>query len=129
MSRSVSARATRWSVLVGVVLLTGVLLPLYLIDPASSAIFPPCPLHRLTGLYCPGCGSTRVVHCLLHGDLPGALSKNPLLVIAIPLVVLLCVRPAWGRAKMAPWVALVILVAYGVLRNVNAFPFTLLAPH
>jgi hypothetical protein len=129
MSKSIPARATgRW-VLVGVILLAGVLLPLYLIDPTSSAVFPPCPLHRATGLYCPGCGSTRAVHCLLHGDLSGALSKNPLLVIAIPFVVLLYVRPAWARAKVVPWTVLALVVAYGVMRNVDAFPFTLLAPH
>ncbi|RZA12021.1 MAG: DUF2752 domain-containing protein, partial [Lysobacteraceae bacterium] len=32
---------------------------LWRIDPNSSHVLPPCPFHALTGLYCPGCGSTR----------------------------------------------------------------------
>ena len=126
---SIYAGAARRRVLVGVILLLGVLLPLYLIDPTCSSVFPPCPFHRATGLYCPGCGSTRALHNLLHGDLSGALSKNPLMVVAIPFVVLLYMRPAWGRGKMVPWIVLAVLVGYAVLRNVSAFPFVLLAPH
>ena len=129
MSTGVPARVAGRRVLVGFVLLAGVLLPLYFLDPAGSAVFPPCPLHRVTGFYCPGCGSTRAIHSLLRGDLAGALSKNPLMVVAIPFVVLLYARPAWGRGRAVPWIALAILLGYGILRNVNAFPFILLTPH
>jgi len=115
--------------LVGGMLLLGGLLSLYFIDPACSSVLPPCPLHQATGWHCPGCGSTRALHCLLHGDLAGALSKNPLMVVAIPFVVLLYARPGWGRGRVVPWIALAILLGYGLLRNVNAFPFVLLAPH
>lgn len=39
---------------------------------------PLCPLHALTGIPCPGCGTTRAAGCLLRGDLPSALGWNPL---------------------------------------------------
>jgi len=50
-----------------------------LYDPAEAHFFPQCPLHALTGLYCPGCGTTRVFHHLLHGDPAGAFAMNPLM--------------------------------------------------
>lgn len=36
-----------------------------------------CPLYDLTGLYCPGCGGTRSLTALLHGDILLALHENP----------------------------------------------------
>ncbi|MEW5722540.1 MAG: DUF2752 domain-containing protein, partial [Thermodesulfobacteriota bacterium] len=42
---------------------------LYLVNPAVSALYPPCPFHALTGLYCPGCGTLRGLNQLLHGHL------------------------------------------------------------
>ena len=55
-------------------------------DPATSGIFPPCPFHYLTGLYCPGCGSLRAIHHLLHGNLQAAWAMNPLAVLLLPFV-------------------------------------------
>src|SRR5690606_2629375 len=40
-----------------------------LVDPATG-ILPSCPFYTLTHWYCPGCGSQRALHALLHGD-PG----------------------------------------------------------
>lgn len=37
----------------------------------------PCQFHALTGLYCPGCGGTRAVLCLLHGNLAAAFFYHP----------------------------------------------------
>ena len=111
---------------------------LWFVDPHQAGNpLPPCPSRWLTGLFCPGCGSTRALHALLHGDLPGALAMNPLLVLSLPAVAVLALE--WLRllpAKLAP-VALrignarawaVVLIAYGVLRNLPWPPFTWLAP-
>lgn len=56
----------------------------FLFDPLESPYMPQCLFRRLTGLSCPGCGSQRVAHALLHGDLAGAFRANALLVAAIP---------------------------------------------
>lgn len=47
---------------------------------------PPCPFHSITGLYCPGCGSTRALGYLVHGRLLNSLRYNPLVFPLIPIV-------------------------------------------
>jgi hypothetical protein len=121
--------AGRGKVFTAGILLVGALALVYFGDPSHSRLFPPCPVHWATGFYCPGCGSTRAVHCLVHGDLRGALSKNALMVVSIPFIALLCLRPRWAYSRPAPWIVLAVLVAYTILRNLSTFPFVLLAPH
>jgi len=53
--------------------------PLWL---AAAPLLPACPLHHLTGIPCPTCGSTRAGLALLHADLLGALALNPLATLA-----------------------------------------------
>lgn len=101
---------------------------LFAFDPATSRAFPFCPVHALTGLHCPGCGSLRAAHRLLHGDVAGAMSMNPLMVIALPLLLALVLRPAWTQRRWVPWCAFAVLILYAVLRNIPAWPFHLLAP-
>ena len=74
---------------------------LYIFDPTKQAIFPPCPLHSMTGLYCPGCGSTRALHQLAHGHLATAFHFNPLLIVAGPLLALV-VSVRYFRKKTHP---------------------------
>ena len=54
---------------------------------------PPCVLHRVTGLYCPGCGGTRAVSALLRGDVLTSVRSNPVVVWGL----LLCI---WQYARM-----------------------------
>ncbi|MFJ7127095.1 DUF2752 domain-containing protein [Streptomyces sp. NPDC098101] len=51
------------------------------VDPNEPGHYPVCPLFRLTGLYCPGCGGLRSAHAFAHGDLPTALGANALAVV------------------------------------------------
>ncbi len=108
-------------------------------DPADSSWLPPCPLHWLTGWHCPGCGATRALHALLHGELGEAFWQNPLLVSLAPAVLALCLwhwatrgsATVWTLAvpPAGIWLALFVLIAFGVLRNLPFYPFHLLAPH
>jgi hypothetical protein len=106
------------------------------VDPNEPGHYPTCPFLSLTGAYCPGCGSLRAVHALAHGDVGTAIDRNPLAVLAVPLVVALWLlwarRRVLGRPRTwaAPaWVInalLVAVVAFWVLRNLG--PFAWLAP-
>ena len=117
---------------------TGLVL-LRIFDPATSGVFPPCPLHYLTGWYCPGCGSLRAMHALLHGDLRLAWAMNPLAVVLLPFLVyglaseLLRALRGYGLPQvMLPASAIralcAVIILFGVIRNLPMHPFNLLAP-
>ncbi|MFT3830346.1 MAG: DUF2752 domain-containing protein [Opitutaceae bacterium] len=108
------------------------------IGPLPPRWAPPCPWRALTGLYCPGCGSTRALLALAHGDLPRAFTQNPLLVLSLPLLLgwaaFALVRAWRGQPPAAlprhsATITLVVVVLYFVLRNLPWWPCTLLAPH
>lgn len=48
--------------------------------------FPKCPFYSATHFYCPGCGSQRAIHQLLHGNVFQAASHNLLLVLSVPIL-------------------------------------------
>lgn len=96
-------------------------------DPASSPA-PKCMFRLLTGYDCPGCGSQRALHALLHGRVAQAWAYNPFVFFAVPAAVFYLVVEA--RRRVAPRLhaaavhpaviagILVAVVAYTVLRNV-----------
>ena len=95
-------------------------------DPHVTGSYGGCPLFALTGILCPACGGLRATHDLAHADLAGAWSMNPLWVLAVPLVVALwgrwVARAARGRRvgpapTWAAWLLLVVVVGFGVARN------------
>lgn len=136
-------RLTRLAVRGGLLALAagaaGFVYVLVTVRPTDDSYYPRCQLHALTGLHCPGCGTTRALHALLNGRVAEALAYNALFPFVLPAVGWAFVRsvrvsrglsPAtpgrastWGFRMLA-----VTVVLYGVLRNVPAYPFTLLAP-
>ncbi len=112
---------------------------LFSFNPALARFYPPCPFHLLSGLYCPGCGSLRACHQLLHGNLRGAFGLNPLLVLTLPFIAYSFISQAsatmGGQSLPAPflrpiwiWLLFWIIMAFWVLRNLPYYPFSLLAP-
>ena len=57
----------------------------FFFNPAENPFFPSCPFKSATGLDCPGCGSQRAIHELLHLNFKSAFIHNPLIVVAIPV--------------------------------------------
>lgn len=68
----------------GVVSLGAAAYVYYTFDPNLYNWFPKCPFKACTGLDCPGCGSQRAVHALLHGNFLEAFQHNALLIPFIP---------------------------------------------
>jgi hypothetical protein len=69
-------------------------------DPLRQTVFPPCPLHATTGLWCPACGATRASGLLLRGHPIEALHYNLLWVLVAPFVVYQLL--AWGSESFGP---------------------------
>jgi len=115
------------------------LVMLDLFDPATSGIFPPCPLRYLTGWYCPGCGSLRAIHQLLQGNLRAAWALNPLTVLLLPFLTYGFVSRALFeiRGRYLPTIFLpavwiralcAVIILFGIARNIPVPPFEMLAP-
>jgi hypothetical protein len=112
---------------------------LYLFSPWSYSFYPPCPFNELTGLHCPGCGSLRATHHLLHGNLLDAFDSNPLMVFSLPFLgysllsysmLTIRKRPLPGVFLRASWIWLILggIIAFWILRNIPFYPFSWLAP-
>lgn len=104
--------------------------------PGHSGILPPCPFHSLTGLFCPGCGSTRALYLLVHGHPLAAFGENALAVMLLPFLVYELLAVISQRLPaVSPrlrtwvlWVGVSAVIAFTVLRNLPMYPFHLLAP-
>ena len=108
-------------------------------NPATAGFFPVCPLLSLTGLACPGCGMTRGLHALLHGNFAGALDYNLLLPAILfffgYLFVSLVLTVARGRGldfklftPKVIWGFFAAALVFSVVRNLPFYPFNILYP-
>ena len=98
------------------------------VDPNQPGHYPLCPTYALAGVYCPGCGMLRATHDLAHGDLAGALQRNPIAPFVLAgLVALFALwvvsrwtgRPVhWTPGRWTPWLVAGGFVLFMVARNV-----------
>ena len=107
---------------------------LFLFEPGKSGFFLPCIFRLLTGFNCPGCGSTRAMHQMLHGHFLAAFELNPLLLLAIPFLLFALLRysvivmrggvPRHNvlRASYIYGIFFVIL-SFWIFRNTPIYPF------
>lgn len=118
----------------------GFFLIYFFYNPTESSFFIPCPIYYISGFYCPGCGSQRAIHLLLHGDVIGAFRFNPLMVLTVPILIygLGITIANWiyetnyrfmlFYSKLFIFGYFGIAMLYWVLRNLPFYPFNLLAP-
>ena len=65
---------------------------LFWFPPEAHRFYPICPIYTYLGVLCPGCGATRALAALLHGELRQALALNALVVAALPLALAAGIR-------------------------------------
>lgn len=110
----------------------------YFVIPGSSRLQPPCAFYVATGLYCPGCGSTRATHALLHGHLLQSLRFHPLFAPLLPFVLFLLFRFFYtgftGKeiripgSKILYFALAVLIILFAILRNIPIPIFDILRP-
>jgi hypothetical protein len=108
---------------------------LYALFTTLTGIGIPCPLHLLTGLSCPGCGVSRFFLALLRGSVREAVSQNLGVAILLPLWLAVAFVEFWANPKALEegsplnrglvWFSLILMVAFGILRNLPGFSFLL----
>lgn len=90
---------------------------------------PPCMFHKITGLYCPGCGGTRAVFSFFRGEIVRSFKFHPL----VPYTFILggwfmlsqtVERLSKHRIKIGMsfriiyiWIALVIITVNWIVKN------------
>lgn len=98
----------------------------------------PCLFFKLTGLYCPGCGTGRALKALIHGQVGAAFRYNSMLfILGLPFLGIFLheylrmvfpkigLRPVYIGQK-AGITVFIVTVLYWILRNIPVFSF--LAP-
>lgn len=99
---------------------------------AENSLWPRCLFHSLTGLLCPGCGSTRAVYAFTHGRFLYALRCNALLpFLLIALIAILNPTCLHLLARRRIYIAaLTVVILYAILRNILPhYGMTFLTPY
>ena len=128
MSHPTRRRLLIFSLPLLLIALVALIIVYYRVSPTTSVFFPKCAFLMLTGLKCPGCGSQRAVHALLHADLASAFAHNALLVLSLPYLARLYVYlyPTSSlrstlESPLAIRTYFVIAIAFWIARNVFGF--------
>lgn len=122
-------RRRSWIIVTAVIV--GIIMVYFMMDPVTSRFAPKCFFHHLTGWQCPGCGSQRMLHALLHGDIAEAWNYNALLLCALPLLIPMLWLELDARRHPRLYMKVhslpviitisVIIIAWWILRNIFGF--------
>ncbi len=95
----------------------------------------PCLFHKITGLYCPGCGTTRLIIALIEGHIEEAYNYNRLVFILLPFIIsyyiyysylyiynkkdnIICKIP-----NIYIYILILIVLLFGIVRNIDTFSY------
>lgn len=134
-----ATRGRRVLALMTLLLAAAALMALAIRDPRSYGLGPLCPSLRFAGVHCPGCGSMRATHDLMHGEVGSAFRNNPALpLLGVPVAawwmvstIMLIVAGRRPSLRVPVWTGFVIaaaLVAWGFARNLPGQRFDMLRP-
>lgn len=108
-------------------------------NPLETQWFPKCPLYTVTSFYCPGCGSQRALHAILHGDIVNAIGHNVLILLLFAIITYegivrlfnhYSIKPIknWLHSSKITFSILMVVLLFWVFRNIDIYPFSILAP-
>ncbi|TSE08542.1 DUF2752 domain-containing protein [Aquimarina algiphila] len=111
----------------------------YFSNPTEVNFFPKCPFHTLTGFHCPGCGSQRALHQLLHFEIMETLNYNALYILGLGTIIyntsVNTINKYWNKNyynilyhPKTPIYIGIIIILFWILRNIDIYPFNILAP-
>lgn len=123
-SRRMRLAIALFSVPVGILMIAAIILNF----PPEKYLYLPCLFNMTTGLHCPGCGSTRAVSSILHGEIALALKNNLLILLWGPYLAYRALQGIrswiererafiWEPPKGAIVGFLILTLAYTILRN------------
>jgi hypothetical protein len=106
----------------------------FIFEPGKSGGFLVCPFYALTGFACPGCGTTRGLHQLLHGNVVAAFRFNPLMMVMLPLLLFALIRHTYAVMRGRPirgnqlnanyiWLLFFVVLSFWIFRNTPLYPF------
>ena len=113
--------------ILGLLFLAVALYYFFLNPHQQTDFFMSCPFYKITGYQCPGCGSQRAFHEVLHFHFLEAFKQNALFVLGIPYV-LLIFYANFNKEKHQKLrqvlvgnktllILLIVAILFGVLRN------------
>ncbi len=87
-----------------------------------------CPIHFVTGLYCPGCGLTRMLFAIIKLDFYQAFRFNPLVFILLVIYIIYFIIKYIFKANIkipnrVSYSLIVVLIIYGIIRNIPLFSY------
>lgn len=92
-----------------------------------SQAFPKCQYYEKFGIYCVGCGCTRSVICLLHGDILSSFRNNPAPIFFSAILMLLYIELILNitgtKIKLVPrgnwfiYISLIVMMGFYIIRN------------
>ena len=110
------------------------ILILYLVIGNYYNLYLPCLFHKITNLYCPGCGITRALKSLVSLNFYQAFRYNNLIIL-LPIFIIYYLELFLDKYKIKNLnlkrymtnkffiVILIIVVIYGILRNIPDFAY------
>lgn len=103
---------------------------LYLVSILLFDVKIPCPINRVTGLLCPGCGITRMIVSIVKLDFVSAFHYNQLLFVTLPVICAVYVSGVVryiksGTRSLTKFsstilvVEIIALIVFGIVRNIR----------
>lgn len=120
-----NSKQYKWILVIAVIICVGV--AYYFIDPVMHKWVPKCPFMLLTGWKCPGCGSQRAIHALVHGNIIEVFRQNALFIpfaLYVLAVIVSKLKPnVYDKltGNVAVWIWVSITVLFWISRNIFGF--------